>query len=64
MPLSKSMLASEEEYWCTLGAAARFREAIRNDPAFADTLLPAFTEEQLDKERNHIRWACNLAFYS
>lgn len=38
-----------------LGVAARFREAVRADPAFADTELPAFTGEALKEEQMHIR---------
>jgi hypothetical protein len=38
-----------------LGVAARFREAVRADPAFADTKLPAFTGEALKEEQMHIR---------
>ncbi|EIE27110.1 hypothetical protein COCSUDRAFT_38864 [Coccomyxa subellipsoidea C-169] len=46
-PVQSAPLATRKTYWPTLGVALRFKEAIKRDPAFADTELPAFTELEL-----------------
>ena len=55
MPLEQHRMAFKEDYWCSLGVAARYQATIRLDPAFGDSELPAFTDGELRKECMHVR---------
>lgn len=43
--------------WSSKGVAARFKAAVKADPASADTELPAFTAKALDQECVHVRYS-------
>lgn len=47
--------AIKEEYLRSLVMAMRFKKAVRHNPDFANTELPAFTQKQLDLEVAHFR---------
>lgn len=42
--------------------AARFKAAVKADPAFADTELPAFTPKALDQECVHVRYSIPASY--
>ncbi|EIE22026.1 hypothetical protein COCSUDRAFT_56459 [Coccomyxa subellipsoidea C-169] len=54
-PVPSISLALPDTYWDCLGISAHFKAAIKRDPAFAATELPAFTEVALKEARMHVR---------
>ena len=54
-PLENTSLGRPGEYWLTLGVAAWLKDEIRGNPAFADTELAAFTEQQLEADLVYVR---------
>ncbi|EIE27099.1 hypothetical protein COCSUDRAFT_38856 [Coccomyxa subellipsoidea C-169] len=54
-PVKSRSLAMRDDYWRSLAVAARFRDAVRQDPAFAETEMPTFTDQQLQEELSHVR---------
>lgn len=59
-PVQSIPLAVQNNYWSCLGMVARLKEAIRLDPAFADTKLPAYTKKEVAEAMNHVRYATDL----
>ncbi|EIE27105.1 hypothetical protein COCSUDRAFT_38860 [Coccomyxa subellipsoidea C-169] len=54
-PVQDVPLALNNHYWGSLGVAARFKDAIKRDPAFAIAQFPTLTEQQIEKELVHVR---------
>lgn len=59
-PVDSENLAWKDHFWCSLGVATRLKAAIKLNPAFANTRLPAFTEEELQQELIHVRSAASF----
>ncbi|KAK9915776.1 hypothetical protein WJX75_004020 [Coccomyxa subellipsoidea] len=58
-PLRCKLQAIKEEYLRSLVMAMRFKKAVRHNPDFANTELPAFTQKKLDLEVAHFRSSQN-----
>ncbi|KAK9916178.1 hypothetical protein WJX75_009745 [Coccomyxa subellipsoidea] len=54
-PVQSIPLAAQYNYWSCLGMVARLKEAIRLDPALADTNLPAYTRQEIAEAMDHVR---------
>ena len=59
-PVQSIPLAAQYNYWSCLGMVARLKEAIRLDPALADTNLPAYTRQEIAEAMDHVRRATDL----
>ncbi|KAK9903418.1 hypothetical protein WJX75_005117 [Coccomyxa subellipsoidea] len=52
-------LAHEKQYWCCMGVFAKYRAAVREDPAILHQMQKVYAgEQQLNQEIRHVRCCC------